>query len=329
MVASTTGGTSTQSGQIANSLDWAHAIEASGGYPQTASNDQFLTAWAQTEGGNWGNTYSYNVLNTSLKVPGSSGSFIQSYQSWDQGIAATLQTLNGSSAYSPITSALAQGNAGQQAAAGNLNGAINTWDPDGGDVANLPGALANPQILGGGGPASSYSPAGVAAAGGPGNNTAVTSGGAASTGASGTGAGTGGSATAGLLSNCIAYRTSSAATTNCIIGGGGGIVSIGCIFNACNAKAMISGLIVLGGGILMLAGTVLLFADRGGILGDAAKAAGGVFAVTEVTKAIKSRTGAKDPADNTENRNYMEGFAKGQKAGPNKTKSVPADEGEF
>jgi hypothetical protein len=70
-----------------------------------------------------------------------------------------------------------------------------------------------------------------------------------------------GSQGTGLLSNCGSYRNSSAATTNCLVGGGGGVLGLPCVLNACQAKALISGGIILGGALVMLVAVALLFTD--------------------------------------------------------------------
>jgi hypothetical protein len=92
------------------------------GAPQTAQNMANLTMWEGMEGGNWHNTANYNPLNTSYQLGGSvnystrkSGSGVQAYGSWDDGLNATVNTLTGSQAdsrgYTNIVKLLKSGNA--------------------------------------------------------------------------------------------------------------------------------------------------------------------------------------------------------------------------
>jgi hypothetical protein len=144
-----------------------------------------------------------------------------------------------------------------------------------------------------------------------------------------TAGGSTGQGPAGLLGNCSQYRNSSAASSNCLVGGGGGLVSVPCVLNACQAKALISGGLVLAGGLLMLVGTALLFADKGGILGKAAEAAGAVYLVKGASSAIQRHApksgGLSDSAQykaSTQSRAKTGG-------GPARPVSHAADEGEF
>jgi TP901 family phage tail tape measure protein len=80
-----------------------------------------VQAWAMQEGGHWKNNAKFNPLNTTLPlgkshnantVNKSTGSGVQSYESWDQGLEATLQTLNfADHGYDKIRSALTNNNA--------------------------------------------------------------------------------------------------------------------------------------------------------------------------------------------------------------------------
>lgn len=68
-----------------------------------------LVHWAQMEGGHWNNAATYNPLNTTYREPGShsiNSVGVQAYTSWNQGIAATANTL---SSYSGILAALRVG----------------------------------------------------------------------------------------------------------------------------------------------------------------------------------------------------------------------------
>lgn len=80
------------------------------GAPVNAANVSSLLSWMHAEGGNWNNTARYNPLNTTYPLPGSTpiagnSAGVRAYQSWSQGIAATVRTLQ-DPRYSPIVSAL-------------------------------------------------------------------------------------------------------------------------------------------------------------------------------------------------------------------------------
>lgn len=100
---------------IATPTDFAHALLQYMGLPDTSQNVEALVAWAAAEGGNWNNTASFNPFNTTLGMPGSrvmaggNTAGVQAYTSWQQGLAATAQTLQGG-AYRGIIAALRQGN---------------------------------------------------------------------------------------------------------------------------------------------------------------------------------------------------------------------------
>jgi len=94
------------------------------GAPVTAQNISDLTMWENMEGGNWHNTAKYNPLNTSYQFAdsvnfntGKSGSGVQAYNSWQQGLQATVGTLTGANAssrgYTNIVNALRSGNMSQ------------------------------------------------------------------------------------------------------------------------------------------------------------------------------------------------------------------------
>jgi hypothetical protein len=83
--------------------DFARAlISAYGGTP-TEPLIQGIQAWAMQEGGHWQNRALHNPLNTTLVLPGSTkintvnaktGTGVQAYTSWNQGLEATMQTLS-------------------------------------------------------------------------------------------------------------------------------------------------------------------------------------------------------------------------------------------
>jgi TP901 family phage tail tape measure protein len=90
-------------------------ITALGGTP-TENLLGGIQAWAMQEGGHWQNRALYNPLNTTLEMPGSTkvntvnaqtGTGVQAYTSWDQGLDAVLQTLKfPNHGYEDIISAL-------------------------------------------------------------------------------------------------------------------------------------------------------------------------------------------------------------------------------
>lgn len=91
---------------------WASALLTRLGEPATDANVQAITSWESAEGGNWHNTAHYNPLNTTYNEPGSStmnSSGVRSYTSWDQGLAATVATLQ-EAPYTGILDALNPGN---------------------------------------------------------------------------------------------------------------------------------------------------------------------------------------------------------------------------
>lgn len=133
------GGSPTSTPTINTPQDWANALLTFMGLPTSQSNVQFLVSWAAMEGGNWNNTATYNPLNTTLQLPGSSvmsggnTAGVQAYQSWDQGLQAISQTLQG---YPGIMAALQSGNATQADQSGQLSGDFSKWS--GGGYTSVP-----------------------------------------------------------------------------------------------------------------------------------------------------------------------------------------------
>ena len=82
---------------IKNPTDFANALLGELGAPDTKTNVNNILGWYSAEGGNWNNTAKYNPLNTTQVESGSqpmqSGSKVQSYTSWQQGLDATVATL--------------------------------------------------------------------------------------------------------------------------------------------------------------------------------------------------------------------------------------------
>jgi hypothetical protein len=98
--------------------DWAKAMLKALGAPVKEDSIDALKTWARFEGGHFKNSAAFNPLNTSLKVPGSGpmsdkNQLVQKYQSWEQGLAATVETLTGKRAsergYAAIVEALRKG----------------------------------------------------------------------------------------------------------------------------------------------------------------------------------------------------------------------------
>lgn len=304
VTAASGGGTGTGTQATINTpMDFANALLAQLHAPATPSNQNFIVAWESAEGGNWNNSAAYNPLNTTQYAPGAgtiNSAGVKSYQSWDQGVSATAETLN-NGYYPAITQALQSGDAAGAFQAGQLTSNLNTWGTtDQNNIASNLGGTSYANITGGAGTNSSTS-------------------GAASSG-SGSGSGP-----TGLMSNCYQYGLSKNSNGNsCLISPPGGWC-----FTACEAKALVSGLLILSGGLLMLVGTALLFADKGGLLGKAADAAGAVYLVKGVSRTVQAhapRSGGL--SDSAQRKASYQSRAK-TGGGPAREVSHPADEGEF
>lgn len=90
---------------------WAGALLAALHDPDTGENDQAVMAWERAEGGNWQNNAQFNPLNTTQREPGSTpinSVGVQAYTSWDEGLRATVQTLE-NGRYGSVLAALAAG----------------------------------------------------------------------------------------------------------------------------------------------------------------------------------------------------------------------------
>ena len=97
---------------------WARAFLHSGGFPDTGCNRGFVISWENAEGGNWANSARYNPLDTTEREPGShamNSVGVQAYQSWKQGMQATVTTIR-NGRYGGIIAALDSGNNAQAAA---------------------------------------------------------------------------------------------------------------------------------------------------------------------------------------------------------------------
>lgn len=97
---------------------WATAVLTDLGDTPNSNNIADLELWEASEGGagpEWGtnNKASYNPLNTTETEPGSisiNSDDVQAFTNWDQGLAATVQTLQqNQKGYSQIEGALQQG----------------------------------------------------------------------------------------------------------------------------------------------------------------------------------------------------------------------------
>lgn len=117
-----------QAGQPADQVtqaSFARAVLQSMGYPLTKQNVSSFVMWENREGGNWKNSATYNPLNTERNMPGSSsmggGSGVQAYTSWQQGLNATIATLQ-EPAYGDLRAAFASG----QGLTGSYKGLL-TW----------------------------------------------------------------------------------------------------------------------------------------------------------------------------------------------------------
>ena len=99
---------------------WARTLLRADGLPRTPCNVGAITAWEAAEGGHWHNSARYNPLDTTQQEPGSApmnSVGVQAYTSWQEGLQATVTTLNNGN-YGAIISALQNGtSAGQVAGA--------------------------------------------------------------------------------------------------------------------------------------------------------------------------------------------------------------------
>jgi hypothetical protein len=96
--------------------EWATGLLGKLGAPVSDSSINALTTWMRHEGGHWKNSANYNPLNTTYSMAGSTSMNsvgVKSYKSWEDGYAATVNTLTGKSAdargYTAIVSALKSG----------------------------------------------------------------------------------------------------------------------------------------------------------------------------------------------------------------------------
>jgi hypothetical protein len=91
--------------------DWASALLGRLGYPATPANVSAIVAWEAAEGGHWHNNASYNPLNTTQGAPDAvpiNSVGVKAYSSWDEGLTATVQTLQ-NGYYPGVLAALSAG----------------------------------------------------------------------------------------------------------------------------------------------------------------------------------------------------------------------------
>jgi hypothetical protein len=116
-VATSGGGSMSFAKGTGDKKTWATQLLSALGAPVNDSNITALTTWQQHEGGHWENSASFNPLNTTYdpdkKYESMNSVGVRRYPSWDEGIAATVNTLTGSKAdargYSAIVNALKSG----------------------------------------------------------------------------------------------------------------------------------------------------------------------------------------------------------------------------
>lgn len=99
-----------------NQEQFASSVLQRIGAPVTSQNLSAMLTWMKAEGGHWGNTAKYNPLNTTLTTgtsvnynTGKKGRGVQAFASWEEGVQATADTIQGSN-FTGIYSALLQGN---------------------------------------------------------------------------------------------------------------------------------------------------------------------------------------------------------------------------
>jgi hypothetical protein len=92
---------------------WAAAFLSKAGISPNKYNVKAVSTWERYEGGHWHNRAKYNPLNTTQKMddrdPSMNSSGVKIYESWDEGLQASVNTLN-NGRYGAIRKALAGGN---------------------------------------------------------------------------------------------------------------------------------------------------------------------------------------------------------------------------
>lgn len=115
---------------------WAAALLQRLGIPQSPGAIRSLVGWERAEGGHWNNSARYNPLNTTQNAPGAGNTGTQGnikvYQSWDQGLNATVKTLRNGN-YGGILHALKAGDPNAVASAIGSS----PWGTNGGLVSRV------------------------------------------------------------------------------------------------------------------------------------------------------------------------------------------------
>jgi hypothetical protein len=148
-----------------NPSQFAVSVLKAVGAPVNHNNVAALVGWANAEGGNWNNSARYNPLNTTQGAPGATSINsvgVKSYNNWQQGINATVQTLRNGN-YGGIINALHTSNPHAVAQAIGAS----PWGTSGATVAQtIQAALGGKYNVGSGaGLAASPMPAGTVGTG--------------------------------------------------------------------------------------------------------------------------------------------------------------------
>jgi hypothetical protein len=258
---------------ITTPTQWVNCQLAYGGFKQTKSNENFMMAWYVGEGGNWMNSASYNPLNTSYtdSQTGSSQPInsdgVRAYSSWSHGLYATNKTIM---ERPNLVKALRSGDAGTALMSGQLTNELQA--PQTGWCPGCHGYVSTMQ--------QNYvglQSEKVPFTKEPGHNASKNDIGAQ--GAVSSNAISGGS---GVSKAKVIFGQPCQGTLIGLLGSH--------ILTACQAKALISGFVVLGSGFVMLTGLAIIVAGaksvqsaaktvvQGSILGRAAGGAMGASA---------------------------------------------------
>lgn len=205
--------------------EFAKSLLAYNGWPETQSNINYLVAWEAAEGGNWNNTAAYNPLNTTLQTSGSANTTIDTgngvyVQSYPTWQAGIQATSQtlNSGQYNAIVSALQNGNASSSFASSSAM--TSQISQWGTNVSTIGTVLGTP------GAVAQYG--------------ATTS----STSAPGSAADSGSLMGACNKQQCIIKIPL--------------LVTSTCGLDQCQARALVSGLIVLAGAVTLLVGVAVL-----------------------------------------------------------------------
>lgn len=131
---------------------WARALLQRLGYRQTKGNITAIMAWVRAEGGHWHNSASYNPLNTTQKMSGArsmNSVGVKAYNSWEQGLQATVITLR-NGYYGSILSGLKSGGSAQDVANSIVNSPWGTKNISVGGITITGQSIPSGATLGGG-----------------------------------------------------------------------------------------------------------------------------------------------------------------------------------